>query len=170
MFARIKARLNNVKTLKSLCLQAEQHALRDQQRQPGAEHFLLAALDLPDGTAKQVFESIGADASMLAPAIARQYDDALRSIGIDPGVAGMNGAREPLEVQRGIYDASASGQQVLRSLADERQTHDPLLGAHVVAVVAGMKHGVAARSLRAMGIDAGQLKSTAEHIATGVRP
>jgi Clp amino terminal domain, pathogenicity island component len=58
MFARIKARLSSMSTLKSLCLRAEQHALRDQQRQPGAEHFLLAALDLPDGTARQAFESL----------------------------------------------------------------------------------------------------------------
>jgi hypothetical protein len=57
----------------------------------------------------------------------------------------------------------------VRSLADERQTHHPLLGAHVVAVIAAMRHGVAVRALRAMGVDAGQLKAAAEQIANGVR-
>ena len=166
MFAKIKSRLSSMSTIKSLCLHAERHALSDQQRQPGAEHFLLAALDLPDQTARQAFESVGADAATLRSAISRQYDDALQSLGIDPEVAGMNDpVAEPLATHRGLYDASASGKQIMRSLAESRQTHDPLLGAHVVAAVATMRHGVTARALRAMGIDAERLKSAAEEIS-----
>tara|TARA_R110000850_G_scaffold29276_1_gene80894 strand:- start:2115 stop:2342 length:228 start_codon:yes stop_codon:yes gene_type:complete len=50
MFQALKTKFKNVTTLKFLCERAEIHALQDQQREPGAEHFLLAALDLPDGT------------------------------------------------------------------------------------------------------------------------
>jgi hypothetical protein len=34
-------------------------------------------------------------------------------------------------------------------------------GAHVVAAVAGLEHGTAARALRAMGVDRGQLAAAA---------
>lgn len=56
----------------------------------------------------------------------------------------------------------------MQSLAENRQAHHPLLSAHVVAVVATMKHGVAARALRTMGIDADQLRSAAEKIVNGM--
>jgi hypothetical protein len=52
MFDRLRHRLRGVGTLKTLCEAAEQHARRAGQDQPGAEHFVLAALDLPDGSAR----------------------------------------------------------------------------------------------------------------------
>jgi ATP-dependent Clp protease ATP-binding subunit ClpA len=165
MFANLKSKLRSVGTIKSLCVSAEQHALRDQQREPGAEHFLLAALDLPDGTAREAFESIGADAESLRGAIAHQYDDALVSVAIDPQVGGLNDVPEPLPTQRRVYEASASGKHVMQSLADSRQTHNPLSGAHIVAVVAAMKYGVAARALRVMSVDADRLRAAADEIA-----
>ena len=87
MFNRIKQRLNAMGAIEALCERAEQHALQDQQREPGAEHFLLSALDLPDGTARRTFERVGADPSGLAQAIARQYTDALCAVGLDPEIA-----------------------------------------------------------------------------------
>ena len=165
MLAKIKAKLRSVDTINSLCIGAEQHALRDQQREPGAEHYLLAALDLPDGTAGRAFESIGADPASLRAAIARQYQDALLALGIDPQLATLADEAAPLPAKSGLYEASASGKELMLGLADKRRTHNPLVGAHVVAVVATMKHGVAARALRAMGIDADRLRSAAEEIA-----
>lgn len=60
MFAGIRSKLKNMNTIRILSERAETHALQDQQREPGAEHFLLAALDLPDGTARLAFEKAGA--------------------------------------------------------------------------------------------------------------
>lgn len=166
MFTKMKQRLRSMETIQSLCTLAEQHALRDQQRQPGAEHFLLAACDLPDGTAQAAFESIGADPFALRAAIDRQYEDALRSIGIDPrGEQLRDSEQPPLPAPAGLYDASASGKQLMQALASERLTHAPLLGAHVVMAVADMEHGVAARALRALGIDRRALKSAADAIS-----
>ncbi|MBB6467820.1 ATP-dependent Clp protease ATP-binding subunit ClpA [Aminobacter lissarensis] len=166
MFSRIKARFNDMSTIKSLCEAAEAYALQDQQREPGAEHFLLAALDLPDGTARLTFERIRADPEALKPAIARQYGDALAAIGLDVGAAASAGYA-PLAARPGPFNASASGQEIMQQLAAERKAHGPLLGAHVVATIASMQHGVAARALRAMGVDAGMLKAAAEEIAKG---
>jgi len=163
MFSRIKARFNDIGTIGTLCTGAERHALQDQQREPGAEHFLLAALDLPDGTARRAFEAAGADPVALKHAIARQYGDALAAIGLDVGSSSAAGT-EQLAARPGAFNASASGQEVMQALAASRGQHGPLLGAHVVAIVAGMPHGVAARALRAMGVDLAQLKSAAEAV------
>ncbi|WAX95760.1 Clp protease N-terminal domain-containing protein [Aminobacter sp. NyZ550] len=164
MFSRIKARFNDIGTIGTLCTGAEQHALRDHQREPGVEHFLLAALDLPDGTARQVFAAVGADPAALHQAIARQYGDALAAIGLDIASSSSAGS-ERLAARPGAFNASPSGQEVMQALAASRSQHGPLLGAHVVAIVAGMPHGVAARALRAMGIDLAQLRSAAEAVA-----
>ncbi len=166
MFSRIKARFNDIGTIGTLCTAAERHALREEQREPGAEHFLLAALDLPDGTARRSFEEVGADPAALKDAIARQYGDALAAIGLDVGApSAASAGAEPLAARPGVFNASASGQEVMQALAASRSQHAPLLGAHVVAIVAGMPHGTAVRALRAMGVDPGQLRSAAEAVA-----
>ena len=46
----LKRRIGEMRTIKTLCTDAERHAHADGAREPGLEHFLLAALDLPDGT------------------------------------------------------------------------------------------------------------------------
>ncbi|WP_176556390.1 Clp protease N-terminal domain-containing protein [Rubellimicrobium rubrum] len=163
MFNGLKARLNDMATLRSLCEQAERQALLDQQTKPGAEQFLLAALDPKDGTARLAFEKAGADPAALRPAIARQYEDALHSIGIRlTGGTRPGTERRPLPAPAGIYDPAPSGQALMQELAASRKDHRPLLGAHVVAITAGMEHGVVARALRLMAVDPGILKSAAE--------
>ncbi|HYC05626.1 MAG TPA: Clp protease N-terminal domain-containing protein [Azospirillaceae bacterium] len=156
----VRRRIADMRTIAALCRAAERHALLDQQREPGAEHFLLAALDLPDGTARLAFERAGADPAGLAPAIRSQYQDALRAVGV--GLA-MPPA-EAVSPAPGAYRASASGQELMRELTAGRSDHAPLLGAHVVAVAAGFRLGVVARALRAMGADPAALRTAAEAV------
>lgn len=73
---------------------------------------------------------------------------------------------KPLVARPGAFNASVSGQEVMQALAAGRGQHGPLLGAHVVAIVAGMPHGVAARAMRVMDVDLGALRSAAEAVAT----
>lgn len=164
MFNRTRARLADMHTIKDLCERAETHAREDHQDTPGAEHFLLSALDLPDGTARRAFEAVGTAPSGLGPAIQRQYSEALQFIGVSDAPAGPGETDMP-PARSGPFSAAPSGQEVMLALAANRADHGPLLGAHVVAVVAGMKHGVAARALRAMGVDPQALKRAAEDIA-----
>lgn len=161
MFQAIKSKLDTMGTIKLLCEWAERFALQDQQREPGAEHFLLAALELPDGTARLAFERAGAEPNALRAAIERQYADALRLVGLKAD----GPAAAPMPANSGIYEAAPSGQDIMQELAATRKDHGPLLGAHVVGIVAGMPHGVAARALRALGVDPAILKSTADAIA-----
>lgn len=167
MFNRIKMRFENMGTIKALCEQAEEHARQDRQKEPGAEHFLLAALDLPDGTARRAFAAVGADADGVRAAIAKQYADALNRLGLPEALAVHAVEDGPPPSRRAVFDAAPSGKAVMQALADGRGGHDPLSGAHVVAVVAAMPHGVAARALRAMGVDAETLQAAAQRILRG---
>ena len=157
MFERVRQRVGDVKTVSALCKGAERHARDDGQHEPGAEHFLLSALDLPDGSARRVFERFGIDAGKVRGAIARQYEDALRNAGVDPMALSANDeGLAPLAEGRGLFQSRPSGQAVMQDLAQRRagDLEGPLLGAHVVCVVASMEQGVVARTLRAMGLDA----------------
>lgn len=160
MFKRIRSKLDDMGTIKRLCERAEIHALHDQQREPGGEHFLLAALDLPDGTARLAFEQAGAEPGALKAAIERQYGDALLSIGLTADAP----PDIPVSAHSGAYQAAASGQVVMQELAEARRDHAPLLGAHVVSIVAGLPQGVVPRALRALGVDPASLKSSADAI------
>jgi len=167
MFDRIKLRFSDMGTIKALCLGAEKHAHKNGEEEPGAEHFLFSAMDLPDGTARRVFERIGADPETLRSAIAKQYSDALHSIGVDPTRLGANNEEpEPVTTNRIFYDSKPSGQAVMQGLVELRvQNKDiPLLGAHVVEVIASMEQGVAARSLRTMGIEQEALYAAAKEV------
>jgi len=160
MFKAIKSKLDDISTIKLLCERAEAHALHDQQREPGGEHFLLAALDLPDGTARLAFERAGVAPDALKAAIERQYDDALRSIGLTADAP----HETSISANPGAYRTAPSGQAIMQALAATRKDHAPLLGAHVVGIIAGMSQGVAPRALRALGVDSAVLKSTADAI------
>jgi hypothetical protein len=83
MFRRLRLRLRDIGTIKALCSGAEKHARQSGEDTPGAEHFLLSAIDLPDGTARRAFVRLGADANAVSAAISAQYAAALRSIDLN---------------------------------------------------------------------------------------
>jgi ATP-dependent Clp protease ATP-binding subunit ClpA len=165
MFAKIKQRFQDMHTIKALCMSAEKHANADGQKEPGAEHFVLAALALPDGTARRAFEQLGTDPDGYRAAIARQYDDALRHVGIEisDDDADSHDAAIPFPSGTGVYKAQPSAQALMQLLAHQKKADDskPLLGAHVLLAVTAARHGVALRALRAMGIQPAMLAGAA---------
>jgi hypothetical protein len=52
-----------------LCLCAEKDANKYGQEKPGAEHFILAALDLQDGSARDVFKRLEVNPDAINQAI-----------------------------------------------------------------------------------------------------
>jgi ATP-dependent Clp protease ATP-binding subunit ClpA len=155
MFDAIKKRFRDMGTIKVLCQGAERHANLAGQQEPGAEHFLLAALDLPDGTARRVFERLRADPDGYRAAIARQYENALRNVGIalpEGAAVRFGDAAVPASSPK-IYSGQPSVQALMKHLADQEKNGAPLLGAHVILAVADSQYGVAVRALQAMGME-----------------
>lgn len=159
MFRGLKRRISDMAVIRRLCLEAEAYARKDGQYEPGAEHFLLAALDLPDGTARRAFARVGGDHESLEATIAAQHDSALSAIGVTPNINLKPGITEP---SGGLYLAAPSGQQVMQELAAHRIANSPgLVGADIVAIVAAFPRGVAARALREMGVSRDALRQAA---------
>lgn len=160
MLQRIRQRLEDMRTLHRLLTRAEHIARAQGQPQPGAEHFLLAALELPDGSARRAFQRIGADPDVLPAAIEQQYRDALAHIGVQAPLPPPTPLAPP---QGGVYSAQASGQHLVQALARSgKDRPGPLRGAHVVALIAQTPLGVAARALQALGLDPHALAQAAE--------
>lgn len=153
----MRLRLRDMRTINKLIPGADEEARLMGEEKPGAEHFVLSALSLPDGTAQRVFNSIGANSEQFKQAITQQYKDALTSMGIDSHV--LENESEPLENGSTFPSSKPSGQSVMKKLYSLKQNDRdrPLLSAHVLLVVAGMEHGVAARALNTMGIDRDEL-------------
>jgi len=141
-------------TITALCEGAERHARDNGEETPGAEHFLLSALDLSDGTARNVFNRIGADPDKFGEAIKKQYHDALNRIGIDASTV-LDPESVGVASNNRLYKSKPSAQSMMKQLVELRRGGKdiPLLGAHIVEVLAANKQGVTARSLKAMGID-----------------
>jgi len=154
MFKRLRLRLRDMRTIGKLITGAEEQAHMMGEEKPGEEHYLLSALNLSDGTAKRVFERIGADPEKFKLAINEQYRDALSSIGIND-VKVMEKIPDPVFSSNKIHNSKPSGQAVMKGLYALKQ-HDkdrPLLGVHVINVIANTEHGVVARAFKAMGIE-----------------
>ncbi|UTY57760.1 Clp protease N-terminal domain-containing protein [Massilia sp. erpn] len=172
MFDRIKQRLRDMGTIKRLCEGAEKHANADGQALAGAEHFILAALDLPDGTARLALQRINVAPEQYRAAIARQHQEAMQFADV---------AALPEEVQQdaalppagGLYRAQASAQALLQQLNEHKKEEDgalPLLGAHVLLAVSSAQYGTAVRALRVLGVDLAMLAKAARSEIRAFRP
>jgi ATP-dependent Clp protease ATP-binding subunit ClpA len=167
---KLKNPIQDMRTIKGLLTGAEDIAARAGESQPGAEHLLLSALEMPEGSARRSFERIGADPDALGPAIAAQHVDALRAMGIEPP---SEEALTPVAKTKPSrwYRANASLQFAFQR-AGELARDDGIWmnGAHVVVAVAAMEHGTAARALRGMGVDREQLAAAAASEARAAPP
>lgn len=156
--------LRDMRTIKALLERAESVAREMGEEDPGAEHLLLAAIDLPDGAAERALAAHGADRAQLRDAIVATHAEALASVGIDPGDAARLSRSEPIEPpsRRGIYRSRPSAREAFQAAGElARSSRERLSGAHVVAAVAAMEHGVAARALERLGIDRAALGESA---------
>jgi len=160
MFERIRNRLHDTRALGTLMTTAEKEARRMGDGPPGAEHFLLAAPAHPDGAARRVLDRLGVDASVLGAAIEAQHAAALAPLGLFPEAnasATVATSDAPLPTPP-PYDARESGRALLRHMAD-MQGGAPFSSARVLDAVAASEHGVAVRTLRALGVERGALRA-----------
>jgi ATP-dependent Clp protease ATP-binding subunit ClpA len=164
MFARIRRRLNDMRIIKQLCVLAEKHANADGRKTPGSEHFVLAALELPDGTARGAFQRMQLNPDDFRVAITRQYTEALQHVGIDiPVLPGSLEPQQPVPPNTGVYQAEPSSAALMKSMAEHQKANSdtPLTGAHVIKIAAGQKLGITPRALKAMGADPARLVQAA---------
>ena len=172
MFERFRRRLADGRALAELMRSAEAVARSMGDGPPGAEHFLLASFEHPDGDARRVLAGFGATAASTREAIEAQYREALSRAGLGDGAlaVGDNGFRPGVGANAGIagddgplpmlYDARESARVLLRRMADV-QGGARFRSGLVPAAVTWFDEGVAARTLRGLGIDREALRTAA---------
>ena len=164
MFDTFKKRFRDAGTLQTLFASAERHANEEGQTEPGAEHLVMAALEMPDGTASKAFERVGAKPARFRDAVAQQYVEALRSVGIETSSAAPIRDAQPVPATKGaVYTAHPSVQALMQTLTSDRPftASPPLLGADILIAATAGQHTIAVRALRAMGVDPAALAAAA---------
>jgi ATP-dependent Clp protease ATP-binding subunit ClpA len=156
--------LDDMRTIKQLLTDAERIARDMGEEEPGAEHLLLAAIGLPDGSAGRVLGSLGVDPDRIHAALRDEQADALVAAGVpreraeamaDPTPLGPGGA--PI-----LYGAGPSAREVFQEAGRlARSAKQRLAGAHVVAAVAGLERGTMPRVLERLGVDRHRLADAA---------
>ena len=157
MLKKLTQTFKDMGTIKTLCEAAERIANGAHQAAPGAEHFVLAALELPDGSAARVFSKLGISAGAFREALREVHRAALKAAGVSAEqIASSEQDVPPLPRPDEIYNAAPSGEAVLKGLAAlrKRGVSGPLRGVHVLEVVSAMQHGTTARALALLGRDA----------------
>ena len=141
---------------------AELEARRMGVKVPGAEHLVLAALELPEGSARRSFESVGADPGAFQVAIVAQRDRTRRAAAVEAiDDASDDDAPEPPQILMPTR-TSPKAQDVFREVVDlARKEASPLYGAYIVMVAASTDHGKTAGALRAIGVDPAALADAA---------
>lgn len=169
MFKAIRQRFRDARTLRALYVAAEKHANSQGQREPGTEHFILAALELPDTTAARAFSILEITPDDYRSSIENQYRAALLSVGLPvDSLADLGGDSVAVPPSRGLYRTQPSAQSMMdvltRSIMVTEQQRDaaaPLRGAHVLLAASAARHGVCTRTFLDLGVEPAKLRDAA---------
>jgi ATP-dependent Clp protease ATP-binding subunit ClpA len=156
--------LDDMRTIKQLLTDAERIAREMGEEEPAAEHLLLSAIGLPDGSAGRALESQGVDADAIRAALRDDQADALVAAGLSREVAEAAAEPAPLGTAGAplLYAAGPSAREVFQVAGRlARASKQRLAGAHVVVAAAELERGTVPRVLDRLGIDRRQLAEAA---------
>jgi ATP-dependent Clp protease ATP-binding subunit ClpA len=156
--------LEDMRTIKRLLTDAERIARDMGEEEPGAEHLLLSAIGLPDGTAGRALATFGVDAAAIRAALRDERADALVSAGLPRATVEAMPEPSPLAAAGAprLYGAAPSAREVFQEAGSlARSAKQRLAGAHVVVAVAGLEKGTLPRVLDRLGVDRQRLADAA---------
>jgi ATP-dependent Clp protease ATP-binding subunit ClpA len=156
--------LDDMRTIKQLLTDAERIARELGEEEPGAEHLLLSAIGLPDGSAGRALERQGVDADAIRTALRAEQADALVAAGVAREVADAAAEPAPLGAAGAplVYAAGPSAREVFQAAGKlARTSKQRLAGAHVVVAITELERGTMPRVLDRLGVDRRQLAAAA---------
>ncbi|MGJ7442174.1 Clp protease N-terminal domain-containing protein [Aquipuribacter sp. MA13-6] len=159
----LRTALRDVTTIRTLLTTAEDEARRGGDELPGAEHLVLAAAALPDGSAARALAAVGVDVGTLRGAIEAVHAEALGASPDSPGTDQV-----PLEVAvagpaSGVFRCTATARQVFQQASGVARAPGSggLQGRHVVAAACDLTRGTFVRALDRLGVDRSRLRDAA---------
>lgn len=154
----------DIRFMQALFPAAEAEAATMGEKEPGAEHLILVSLDFAEGSARRVFERVGADPDQFRAAVIAQHKEALGSIGIDEAGAGIDDRLPgPPDRPAAVYRSAPSAREVFPEVVKlVKRDRSRLSGAYLLLVASQLEHGSTARAFASMGIDRSELGPAAQ--------
>ena len=162
-------RIGDIRTVNALFTSSEHIALEAGEPMPGPEHLVMAALDLPDRSARRVFETLGVDPDTFRDAVEAQHTAALEAAGIG-GSADLAGHLPPPPSKpRGLFRTTGAAETVFKRVVKlVRKEKSQLYGAYVLLVASQAEHGTVPRALREMGLEPAAVATAARSELDGL--
>lgn len=153
----------DIRTMGVLFPAAEAEARANGETKAGAEYLVIAALDLPDGSARRAFERAGADPDAFRVAVRDQHAAALQGIGMQSINDEMLNPSFPAPVPAtGPVKTAPSAHKLFRRIVKRvRKERSQLHGAYFVLAAAQTDYGTTARAIRHMGVEPATLAKAA---------
>ena len=156
--------LYDMRTIKQMLTDAERISREMGEEEPAAEHLLLSALGLSDGSATRAMAAVGVDAEGIRTALRQEQAEALVSVGVPRDTA--EAMAEPAPLGPGsaplLYAAGPSAREVFQEAGRlARSSKQRLAGAHVVVAVAALERGTLPRVLERLTVDRQRLADAA---------
>ncbi len=171
MFSGLRGARADLATMNRLFPEAERLAHRDGIDEPGAEHLLIAALDLLDESGRRALQEFGIDGNQVHEAMIAQHQEALHGIGIGADDNAIDALVPPPQRPRGPYRSTPAAQALFRRATElARRDRSPLLSGHVVLAATEVNHGTLARIFDHLAIDPHHLKDIVEQALAASRP
>lgn len=168
MFDKLRRARADLATMNVLFPAADRIAREDGVEQPGAEHLLLAALDLDDGVARQAFDAFGVDPSWLRASIAAQHEETLRAIGVVADDNAIEATLPAAGVPSGPFRSQGSLQTAFQQAVGLAKADKASLGSgYLLLAIVEPEHGTVARSLEHLGIDQALLRNEVRRLMDG---
>lgn len=156
-------RMYDIRFMQSLFPAAEAEAAAMGEKEPGAEHLILASLEFQEGSARRVLERVDADPDQFRIAVEAQSASALGSTGIEDDAASIDKrTTPPADRPSGVYRNAPSARQVFPEVVElVKRDKSRLCGAYILLAASQMQFGTTARALAAMGVDRDELAAAA---------
>jgi ATP-dependent Clp protease ATP-binding subunit ClpA len=156
--------LEDMRTITRLLTDAERIARELGDEEPAAEHLLLSAIGLPDGSAARALGRVGVDAGRIRRGLREELADALVTAGVPRETA--EASAQPLPLPAGgaalLYAAGPSAREVFAEAGRiARASKQRLVGAHVVVAAAILERGTLPRVFERLGVDPDRLADAA---------
>jgi ATP-dependent Clp protease ATP-binding subunit ClpA len=159
MFDTMRRARADLATMNAVLPAAERMARNEGVDEPGAEHLLLAALDLDDGIARRALGDFGVDAAGLRGAVAAQHEDALRSIGVIADEQVLAAALPDAGQPQGVYRSQGSLQDAFQeAVAMAKRDGTRLTSGHLLLAATAPDHGTVLRAVARLGLDRDRLR------------
>ncbi len=154
--------MQDIRTMNTLFTAAEKEAALVGEADFGTEHLILAAFDLPDGSAARAFKRVGVDPHAFRKAINDQHAEALKAIGIAPE-DGMLDEHLPEsgESTTPVRSKGSSQKAFKKVVKMVKKEKSQVYGAYIVLAATEAEQGSTARALETLGVHRDALAAAA---------